>query len=156
NIVQLAFCRVYGWTGTPAGLENQELAWVDPKGELPVGPLLPATEPPLRWLRLPEQYLITSIGSQDRLEPYLEKVALALHKGVKQLKFREYAWTAVSKPVASAAFQRIVHMCHNAGARCLVNSGHPESWWAQANGVHFRTADARDLLARVSPLPGGE
>ncbi|HWK71844.1 MAG TPA: thiamine phosphate synthase [Burkholderiaceae bacterium] len=155
NIVQLAFCRVYGWTGTPAGLENQELAWVDPQAELPVGPLLPATEPPLRWLRLPEQYLITSIGSQDRLEPYLEKLALALQKGVRLVQFRESAWMAVSKPDAYAAFKRIVQICHDAGARCLVNSGHPESWWALADGVHFRAADARALLDRVPPLTGG-
>ncbi|MFW7342184.1 Nudix family hydrolase [Pollutimonas sp. H1-120] len=156
NIVELAFCRVYGWTGIPTGRENQELAWVDPKADLPVGPLLPATEPPMRWLQLPEQYLITSIGGQQGLAPYLEKLARALQTGIRLVQFREPSWMAVSEHDAYAAFKRIVQLCHDAGARCLVNSCHPESWWAQADGVHFRAADARAPLAATSSPPGDD
>src|SRR3546814_792866 len=156
NIVELSFCRVYGWTGTPAGLENQALAWVDPKAALPVGPLLPATEPPMRWLQLPEQYLVTSIGSQAGLAPYLEKLALVLQQGIELVQFREPAWASASEAETYAAFQRIVQICHDAGVRCLVNSCHPESWWAQADGVHFRAADAATAAAKenVSGLTG--
>ncbi len=153
NIVELAFCRVYGWTGTPTGRENQELAWVDPKADLPVGPLLPATEPPMRWLQLPEQYLITSIGGRDGLASYLKKLAQALQAGIRLVQFREPAWMAASESDAYAAFKRIVQMCHDAGARCLVNSCHPESWWAQADGVHFKAADARARLSLNLSLP---
>src|SRR5690606_25458875 len=39
-------------------------------------------------------------------------------------------------------------------ARCLLNSIHPESWWKEADGVHFRATDAvaraRALSARLS------
>jgi 8-oxo-dGTP diphosphatase len=156
NIVELAFCRVYGWTGTPTGLENQELAWVDPTQALPVGPLLPATEPPLRWLQLPETYLITSIGGQQKLAPYLEKLARALQKGIRLVQFREPDWMGVSEADAYAAFKRIVRMCNEAGARCLVNSAHPASWWPQADGVHFRAADARAHLSSIPSSPDND
>jgi 8-oxo-dGTP diphosphatase len=153
NIVELVFCRVYGWAGTPIGLENQELAWVDPTQALPVGPLLPATEPPLRWLQLPEHYLITSIGHQSALAPYLEKLGQALQQGLRLVQFREPAWMGVSEADTYAALKKIVQMCHEAGARCLVNSAHPESWWTQADGVHFRAADARARLSSIASLP---
>ncbi|MGB3289160.1 MAG: Nudix family hydrolase [Burkholderiaceae bacterium] len=150
NIVELAFCRVYGWTGTPTGRENQALAWVNPKADLPVGPLLPATEPPMRWLQLPERYLITAIGGQDGLAPYLEKLARALQQGAKLVQFREPDWTAASEAGAHDAFKQVVRMCREAGARCLVNSCHPESWWTQADGVHFRAVDAQARLASTT------
>ena len=55
NFVKLSFCLVREWEGEPQCLEGQELAWVNPKGPLEVGPVLPATEPPLKWLQLPER-----------------------------------------------------------------------------------------------------
>ncbi|MDS1139224.1 Nudix family hydrolase [Pusillimonas sp. SM2304] len=145
NIVQLAFCRVTGWTGEPTGVEGQTLAWVTPGAQLDVGPLLPATEPPLRWIQLPDRYLLTSIGGSDGLGAYLDKLAQALQNGLKLVQFREPGWVAQSEQDAYAAFKRVVQLCHRHQARCLVNSGHPESWWAQADGVHFRAADARAL-----------
>ncbi|NYT62721.1 Nudix family hydrolase [Alcaligenaceae bacterium] len=142
NIVRLAFCRVTGWTGEPNGMENQRLAWVDPQQSLTLAPLLPATEPPLRWLRLPDQYLLTSIGNSTGLAPFLGKLTAALQGGMKLVQFREPAWAAnQAEADIHAAFLQVVQRCHEFGARCLVNSAHPESWWAQADGVHFRATD---------------
>src|SRR5690606_24974645 len=59
TIVRLSFCKVTAWQGTPTGVEGQALAWVKTDRPLEIGPLLPATEPPLRWLQLPERYLLT-------------------------------------------------------------------------------------------------
>jgi 8-oxo-dGTP diphosphatase len=141
--VRLAFCRVTGWTGEPAGIEGQKLAWVDPRAALTVGPLLPATEPPLRWLQLPDRYLITAIGSAANAGTFMERLALALQRGIRLVQFREPAYMKESVEETYAAFQRVMQLCRRVGARCLVNSCHPESWWAQADGVHFRAADAR-------------
>src|SRR3546814_8312288 len=88
---------------------------------------LPISEPPMRWLQLPEQYLVTSIGSQAGLAPYLEKLALVLQQGIELVQFREPAWASASEAETYAAFQRIVHICHDDGVRCLVNRCHPES-----------------------------
>lgn len=148
NIVRLAFCRVTAWTGVATGIEGQQLAWVDPQLSLAVGPLLPATEPPLRWLRLPNQYLLTSIGGSAGLAPFLDKLTTALQDGIKLVQFREPNWLADQAGIDGyAAFQQVMQRCHELGARCLVNSCHPQSWWAQADGVHFRAADASTTAA---------
>ncbi|SHH21379.1 Nudix family hydrolase [Pollutimonas bauzanensis] len=151
NIVRLAFCRVTGWTGEPRGIEGQRLEWVDPQQTLAVGPLLPATEPPLRWLRLPDRYLLTSIGGAAGLAVFLDKLTRALEGGIRLVQFREPDWPAgQTDPDLHAAFQQVLRRCHEFGARCLVNSCHPQSWWAQADGVHLRAVDAR---ARAAGLP---
>ncbi|HWL29921.1 MAG TPA: Nudix family hydrolase [Burkholderiaceae bacterium] len=149
TIVRLAFCRVTGWTGEPTGIEGQRLAWVNPGAPLAVGPLLPATEPPLRWHQLPSRYLITSIGSDENVRPFTDKLASALERGIRLVQFREQAYGAASEEGAYRAFQRVLKLCRNAGARCLVNSCHPESWWKEADGVHFRAADARLRVAQT-------
>jgi 8-oxo-dGTP diphosphatase len=147
TIVRLAFCRVTEWVGEPTGLEGQQLAWVDPAMPLAVGPLLPATEPPLRWLALPDRYLLTSIGRSENLARFLERLDAALDDGVRLVQFREPAMApnagADSNPgLCYSAFRAVLDRCRAAGARCLVNSAHPESWWNEADGVHLRAADA--------------
>jgi len=142
NIVRLAFCQVTAWEGEPRGLEGQALSWVDPHAtSLPVEPLLPATFPPIRWIRLPDRYLVTQIGSLDRLPAYLETLAQSLASGVRLVQFREPGNSA-SEERLHDAFRQVLARCHEYGARCLVNSIHPESWWEEADGVHFRAADA--------------
>ncbi len=104
----------------------------------------------MRWLRLPDQYLLTSIGDYTGLDPFLEKLETALHKGVKLVQFREPAWAVAGSPDdVYTAFLQVAQRCHDAGARCLVNSCHPEEWWRQADGVHFRTDDAGSAAAQA-------
>jgi 8-oxo-dGTP diphosphatase len=141
NIVRLAFCQVTAWEGEPRGVEGQALSWVDPHAAaLPVEPLLPATFPPMRWIRLPDRYLVTQIGSLDGLPAYLETLAQALKSGVRLVQFREPG--SAPEEQLHDAFRQVLRLCHEYGARCLVNSAHPESWWEEADGVHFRAADA--------------
>ncbi|NYT58083.1 Nudix family hydrolase [Alcaligenaceae bacterium] len=144
NIVRLAFCRVTAWNGEPTGVEGQELAWVNLHAPLNVGPLLPATEPPLRWIRLPDRYLLTSIQNSQALDNYLATLTRALQNGLKLVQFREPDWEGDDASL-HAAFRQVVQLCRQHGARCLVNSCHPEDWWPQADGVHLRAADALAL-----------
>ncbi|ROT44852.1 Nudix family hydrolase [Pusillimonas sp. NJUB218] len=145
NIVRLAFCKVTGWEGSPQGIEGQQLAWVDPQGHIDVGPLLPATEPPLRWLRLPQQYLLTSIGNPENLDGFLERLERSLKTGVGMVQFREPEWAAKSALASSleAAFRAVLGVCRRYNVPCLVNSAHPADWWADADGVQVRSADAK-------------
>ena len=147
NIVHLAFCKVTGWTGTPRGLENQQLAWVNPKGPIHVGPLLPATEPPLHWLKLPERYLLTSINTTENLHPFLQQLEQAARQGVGMVQFREPAWAAQPGQAAAleAAFQAVLAACREHGLLCLVNSTHPAHWWTQADGVQVRAQDLASI-----------
>lgn len=153
NIVRLAFCRVTGWNGTPTGLEGQRLAWVDPKSPLNVGPLLPATEPPLRWLRLPEQYLLTSIGSTANLDDFLKRLEQAFASGVGMVQFREPAWAAQAEQASAvaSAFEAVLSLCQRHGVLCLVNSAHPQAWWSRADGVHLRQRDAASFDRSTLP-----
>lgn len=144
NIVRLEFCRVPAWTGQERGLENQALRWVDPHAAVPVEPLLPAALPPLRWLRLPDRYLITGIGSAANLRAYLDSLRKALERGVRLVQFREPAMADTAEGLA--ALQQVLALCKAAGARCLVNSGHPAAWQEQADGVHLQAGHARARL----------
>jgi len=143
TIVRLAFCKVTGWRGTPQGLEGQRLAWVDPLAPITIGPLLPATQPPLRWLILPERYLITNIGSAVALPAYLERLDATLRAHRCLVQFREPAWQA-SAPEAEVldGLHRVLALCRQHGAQCLVNSVHPQGWAEEADGTHWRAADA--------------
>ena len=142
SIVELNFCQVTGWEGEPEGRENQDLAWVDPNGPIDVGPLLPATEPPLRWLRLPNRYLLTQLGSPAGQAQGLAHLAQRLEDGVRLVQFREADWP--DGPDADSlyqAFQEVLALCHRWQAKCLVNSRHPLAWVQQADGVHLRAID---------------
>lgn len=155
TIVRLAFCKVTAWEGEPRGLENQALAWTHPHEPLEVGPVLPATEPPLRWLTFPDQYLLSRITSAQGLDAWLARLDAALAKGVGLVQFREPEWQArahhdtTERQQLEAAFQAVLQRCRAAGVRCLVNAVHPESWWTLADGVHLRGSDL--LLRRAVP-----
>lgn len=154
NFVRLMFCKVTGWQGTPTGLEGQELAWVQTNRPLQIGPVLPATEPPLRWLQLPERYLLTSIGSSQALPGFLEKLRATLAESNAMVQFREPEWAKnASANEVLAGLEAVLNVCRKTGARCLVNSVHPETWWALADGVHLRAQDARSFASGVRTLP---
>ncbi|MEO6985655.1 MAG: Nudix family hydrolase [Paralcaligenes sp.] len=155
NMVRLSFCRVTGWKGEPAGIEGQRLAWVDPHKPITVGTLLPATEPPLRWLRLPDQYLITSIERTSNLAGFLEQLDHALQNGVKLVQFREPFWSDdASTDEVNEGFRQVLQRCHQGGAQCLLNSVHPQRWRDLADGVHWRACDARAQATPASPTQG--
>jgi len=151
TVVRLAFHRVTGWKGEPVGAEGQEIAWVDISNPTGVSPVLPATEPPLRWLQLPDRYVLTSIGSAQRVDSFLQKLTGALQRGVRLVQFREPEWARQSDPGSQndlySAFRRVLDLCRSHGAACLVNSVHPRSWADEADGIHYRARDAAALAA---------
>lgn len=156
TIVRLSFCKVTGWQGNPTGLEGQQLAWVRTDRSMEVGPLLPATEPPLRWLQLPESYLITSIGSAEGLPAFLEKLEASLAENKMLVQFREPQWARNADPAeVRSGFEAVVDVCRKAHSPCLINSIHPETWWPLADGVHLRAQDAAALANKERSAPEG-
>lgn len=142
--VRLAFCQVTGWHGNPSGLEGQHLAWADPIMAPEQYKLLPATLPPLRWLQLPDLYLISSAGNPETFSAFLGKLRSSLARGIRLVQWREPDWPGgAAAPTLYAAMQEALAYCHAAGARMLINSMHPATWWHEADGVHLRAGHAR-------------
>ena len=111
--------------------------------------LLPATYPPLRWLRLPDRYAISAIGTPDGIDDWLMRLDKSLATGVQLVQFREPAWPQGPDAADLADLMRRVRdRCHAAGARLLINSVHPRAWWDEADGVHLRAADAATTTER--------
>jgi len=172
TIAHLHLYRVTAWEGTPTGQENQQLAWVDPRQDLAqTSPILPATLAPLRWIQLPEHYLLTAIGESARLPAFLQGLEQTLRSGGSWLvQFREPAWQLRTQQAGQStadqtgwtgqsevyqAFTQVLACCRRHGARCVINSIHPETWWSDADGVHLRAEDARACLHQGTARPSG-
>jgi 8-oxo-dGTP diphosphatase len=95
--------------------------------------MLPANAPVLVALALPEFYAITHAG-EIGVDAQLLALGRALENGLKLVQLREPTLDAASR----AAFAReAVRLCHQYGARVLVN-GDPELAAAvAADGVHL-------------------
>ena len=147
--VRLAFCRVTDWTGEPTGLEGQQLRWVDLRTAHEVPQLLPATYPPLRWLQLPDLYALSSARTPADFQAFLGNLDRALAHGLKLVQWREPDWPGgADAQDLHDALRTVIERCHTTGARVLVNSVHPRSWWQEADGVHLRAQDAEACVTR--------
>lgn len=118
----------------------------------PVGPLLPATLPPMRWLQVPDIYGITDVRNPDHLPAFMAKLDSALARGLRLVQFRERDWPdGPDAPSLLAVLRDVIERTHAAGGRVLVNSVHPSAWWHEADGVHLRGSDAGGERPDIAP-----
>lgn len=156
--VTLNFFVISRWSGTPTGLEGQALAWVHPQRLGSIGPILPATLPILRWLRLPSYYLLSSAYHTEA--DWLPLLAQRLQQQPMMVQFREPQWQqqAAQDPQAAKALyqclQATLEYCRAQQVPCLINSIHPQKWWPLADGVQLRSRDAQALQGTAA-LDGG-
>jgi 8-oxo-dGTP diphosphatase len=151
--VRLHFCRVTRWSGEPQSLEGQHLKWVSISDALALTDLLPATYPPLRWLQLPDRYLISSAHSPAGFAGFIERLTQAFDGGIELVQWREPAWAkSADSQALESAFDEVLSLCRAHGARLLVNSIHPADWWARADGVHLRAIDLNATPERPQAL----
>lgn len=78
---------------------------------------------------------------------FLRKLERGLANGIKLLQWREPGWSN-EDTLHEQTFKTTLSLCHQAGARVLVNSVHPQAWWHMADGVHLRQRDATSLQKR--------
>lgn len=142
-LVRLHFFRVFDWRGDLRAREHQNFGFFS-IGDLPDGPLLPATLPVLRWLALAPIYAI-SAAVQLGGETFLRCLDGALSRGLKLLQFRE---PGLDDADAEALFDQVRVLTRAAGATLLVNSRHPQALWRKAEGVHLTSADLAALRQR--------
>ena len=141
--VRLHFFRVVSWHGEPHGKENQRLSWQYPDA-VAVTPLLPANGPILRALVLPAVCAITH-ATELGVEPFLERLQVALQQGVKLIQVREKGMDA-AKLRAFAA--EVVRQAHSHGARVVINGDSALAAEVGADGVQLNSAQLMALTAR--------
>ena len=149
STVRLHFCRVTDWQGIPTPLENQQLQWIRVEDALERKDLLPATYPPLGWLQVPHQYLISGVNHPEHLDEFLQRLKRAFQQGVRLIQWREPEWQSThGEASVYEAMQKVLTLCQQHQARLMINSVHPASWWTQAHGVHLRSQDMLSLSSR--------
>ncbi|MEG1831750.1 MAG: Nudix family hydrolase [Burkholderiaceae bacterium] len=142
-LVRLHFHRVFDWSGELQSLEQQSFGYFS-VGQMPDGPLLPATIPVMKWLALPPVYAISNARAMGT-EAFIAALERALARGLRLVQLREPGW---SDDQLAALLDRVLPLVHAVGARVLVNSSHGQSLWARADGVHLTSADLARARAR--------
>lgn len=141
--VRLHFFRVEAWQGELRDLQHDQLSWQQ-ADDVFVAPVLPANAPVFAGLRLPLQYGITHAAEIGVVEQ-LEKLELALSLGLRLVQLRESGLAPDQRALLVA---EAVAMCHQHGARVLVNGDVELARHARADGVHFTAAQLMALETR--------
>ena len=145
--VLLDVWRVLAYEGDPAGKEGQPVKWV-PHHELHRYEFPQANKPILRALSLPPVYAISQAGELG-YDVFLERLKTALEKGLRLVQLRE----PLMEPAAYHALaEEVLELCHEHGARLLINDEPAAAVRHGADGVHLNSA--RLLACNERPLPG--
>jgi 8-oxo-dGTP diphosphatase len=145
--VRLHFRRVFDWHGDPHARERQRFGFFTTE-RLPEGPLLPATQPVMRWLDLPPVYALTNATALG-VDVFLERLERALAHGLRLVQLREPALDASR---VRRLLDEVLARARAYGARVLVSGRHDTALWERAGGVHF-TATQLLALDRRPALP---
>ena len=141
--VQLNFFRVRQWRGELHDHVHSALAW-QRADTLTVSPMLPANAPVLAALALPEFYAITHAG-EIGVDAQLQALAHALKRGLKLVQLREPQLDAAHRATFVHA---AIGLCHEYGARALVNGDAALAEAAGADGVHLSALQLAAQAAR--------
>ena len=141
--VRLSFQRIVSWSGEPRPREAQALAWRHPVA-IDLAPLLPAAIPVIAWLRLPDRIGISCAGELGD-ECFLDRLDRRLAAGLRLVQLRE---PEMAPARFDALFRRVRARCLRHGARMIVNSTHPGSYWRACDGVHLRSPELRSIVSR--------
>ena len=77
--------QVLAWLGEPHGREGQQLSWQQPS-QVRVQPMLPANQPIMQALNLPDVYAITSLAEMGE-QAFFNQLQLALANGLKPVSY---------------------------------------------------------------------
>ncbi len=148
--VRLNFFRVRDWCGELHDHVHSALAW-QRADSLTVSPMLPANAPVLSALALPDFYAITH-AAEIGIDAQLMALAQALEAGLRLVQLREPTLDAARR---AAFVHAAVDLCHQYGARVLVNGDTGLAEAAGADGVHLparllATQGARPALPLVA------
>ncbi len=145
--VRLDVWVIARYAGTPHGREGQEVRWT-PIDALPELDFPAANRPIVQAVRLPDRYLVTGAFRDER--DCLARLERALERSVRLIQLRAHH---LDRPAFTRLARQAATLCHEAGARLLINA--PPEWVDETNadGVHLTGRRLMALSAR--PLPEG-
>lgn len=141
--VRLHFFRVVSWSGELRDLQHDALAWQG-AGSAGVTPMLPANEPVLAALRLPDFYAISQ-AAEIGPDAQLAVLARKLEQGLRLVQLREPLLPEAQRVTFVVA---AVKLCHQFAARVLINSDAELARQAGADGIHLSAARLMTLESR--------
>ena len=141
--VHLNIFRVREWRGELQDHVHSALSW-ESIGQPQVAPMLPANAPVLAALALPDFYGITNAASIGVTEQ-LQRLRTALEHGLRLVQIRESALAADAR---YAFAQAAVALCHEFGARVLINSDIELAQKCNADGLHLTAKQLASLDRR--------
>lgn len=141
--VLLDVWRVRAWRGEPRGRLGQSLRWVR-VAELSGYDFPQANLPIIRALDLPPLYVITP-DPNERGSGFIDDLRRLLAAGLRLVQWRS------RQPAEPRVLRAAVELCHEHGARLLVNAEPDAALAAGADGVHL--ASSRLMALRERPLP---
>ena len=141
--VRLRFFRVYAWRGEPHGREGQQFSWQTPNA-ISVAPILPANDPILRALTLPDVYGITQATAMG-IGAFNIQLAAALANGLRLIQVREKTMPPGDLRQFAA---HVVAQAHQHGAHVLINGDVQLARDVGADGVHLTSAQLQSLTQR--------
>lgn len=145
--VHLNIFRVREWRGQMQDHVHSALSW-EITGNTKVAPMLPANAPVLAALTLPALYGITQ-ASAIGIDEQLLRLRVALKNGLRLVQIRE----AMLEPAQREFFARqAVQMCHDFGARVVINGDVELAQACGADGVHLPARQLSQVKTRP-PFP---
>ncbi|HEU0186793.1 MAG TPA: Nudix family hydrolase [Gallionellaceae bacterium] len=141
--VRLNFFRVTAWQGEPHPHEGQSFSW-QTAHEVVVSPLLPANAPIIRALQLPPLYAISN-ATELGAEVFLQRLQLALERGLRLLQIREKGW---SREALRDLSLHVVALAHAHGALVLLNGDVALAQEVGADGVQLTAAQLEQSSVR--------
>jgi 8-oxo-dGTP diphosphatase len=145
--VELDVWRVMRYSGELQARERQSLAWVKP-GSLPETNLLPADLPITQRLRLPPLMLVTPAPGSSDTATFLSNLQRRLAAGIESVQLRAPGFDAGQYRQLA---RQVIVICHEHGARILLNAEPQLAVQLGADGVHLTSRRLLDLNKRPVP-----
>lgn len=137
--VELKFFRVTAWQGELQAREGQAFSW-----DTNVSPILPANEPILRALALPDLYAISNIKELGE-EVFFQRLEQALARGVRLIQLRE---KTLSSSEQARIAEKMLTILEPYNAKLLLNGDIELSQRLGAAGVQLSSQQLRSLTTR--------
>ena len=141
--VRLNFFRVTEWNGELHPHEGQEFSW-QRVPDVTVSPVLPANDPILRALELPDLYAISNVVELGE-QAFMKRLEIALHKGLRLVQLREKNY---SRDEMRLLALKMLPVLRQHGSRLILNADIELAKEIGADGVQLTGEQLAKLSAR--------